>query len=173
MNHLRKPSYSFQIDLRSVMYDKTNTLEKHTVLMMQKNSFLLFKIVICCYLNCSQKQVTAMRSFQNSGLIWLFFLILSPCSGNLRPGFSQIQHGHRLDGSMINSFTEFSFLDCVMECLVTARCVSVNYYKGANFCEMNYKNKNSAEDQFATVAGWVYSEKNHWAKVNINNSDFI
>lgn len=142
-------------------------------MLQKKTQFLLFKIVIQCYLNCCQKQVTAMRSFQNPGGLWLFFLFLSPCSCNLRPGFSQIQHGYRLDGRIINSFTEFSFLDCVMECLVTARCVSVNYYKVANFCEMNYMNKISAEDQFATVAGCVYSEKNHWPKVNIKNSGFI
>lgn len=87
-----------------------------------------------------------------------------PCYGSLKPGFSQLQRGHRLDGKLIQSFTELSFLDCVIECLVTPRCKSVNYFKGANFCEINYENKTTANTRYVDSAGWVYSDKEHWPK---------
>ncbi|XP_034318110.2 aggrecan core protein [Magallana gigas] len=105
-----------------------------------------------------------MLLFQNSN--WLFLLVFSYvlCEDSLQPGFSKIQYGHRLDRKVIQSFAEVSFLDCVIECLVTPRCKSVNYFKGANFCEINYENKMTAETMLVDSAGWVYSEKEHWPK---------
>lgn len=104
-----------------------------------------------------------MLLFRTSRLSWfLFCFLFDPCSCNLQSGFSQLQRGHRLDRSMINSFPEFSFLDCVTECLVTPRCASVNYFKGANFCELNYEKKQTAYTKFTESPGWVYSEKDHW-----------
>lgn len=108
-----------------------------------------------------------MWMFQTSKALWLLINLIVQCSSNLHPGFSRLEHGHRLDGSVINSFPEFSFLDCVTECLVTPRCVSVNYFKGANFCELNYEKKETANIKFPESPGWDYSEKNHWPKVNI------
>lgn len=93
---------------------------------------------------------------------FLFCFPFAPCSCNLQSGFSQLQREHRLDRSMINSFSEFSFRDCVTECLVTPRCASVNYFKGANFCELNYEKKQTAYTKFTESPGWVYSEKDHW-----------
>ena len=101
---------------------------------------------------------------------WFIYSFLVPCYGSLKPGFSQLQRGHRLDRKLIQSFTELSFLDCVIECLVTPRCKSVNYFKGANFCEINYENKTTAETRYMESAGWVYSEKEHWPKVNVLES---
>nr|XP_034321060.1 aggrecan core protein-like [Crassostrea gigas] len=86
------------------------------------------------------------------------------CNGSLQPGFSKIQRGYRLDRKLIQSFAQLSFLDCVIECLVTPRCKSVNYFKGANFCETNYENKTTANTKYEDSAGWVYSEKEHWPK---------
>uniref|UniRef100_A0A8W8MHV5 C-type lectin domain-containing protein n=1 Tax=Magallana gigas TaxID=29159 RepID=A0A8W8MHV5_MAGGI len=86
------------------------------------------------------------------------------CNGSLQPGFSKIQRGYRLDRKLIQSFAQLSFLDCVIECLVTPRCKSVNYFKGANFCETNYENKTTANTRYENSAGWVYSEKEHWPK---------
>nr|XP_034316857.1 aggrecan core protein-like [Crassostrea gigas] len=83
---------------------------------------------------------------------------------SLQPGFSKIQRGYRLDRKLIQSFAQLSFLDCVIECLVTPRCKSVNYFKGANFCETNYENKTTANTRYENSAGWVYSEKEHWPK---------
>lgn len=88
-----------------------------------------------------------------------------PCYGRLKPGFSQLQRGHRLNRKLIQSFTELSFLDCVFECMVTPLCKSFNYFKGANFSEVNYRNKTTAET--VDSAGWVYSKKGHWPKVNM------
>lgn len=107
-----------------------------------------------------------MRFFRYNKYPWILLHLLVHCSGSLNSGFSRLQHGHRLDRCMINSFPEFSFLDCVTECLVTARCVSVNYFKEANFCEINYKDNDTSGNPFANVAGWVYSERIHWSKVN-------
>ena len=101
---------------------------------------------------------------------WYLFSILVSCYGSLKTGFSLLQHGHRLDGKVIQSYAEISFLDCVTECLVTPRCKSVNYFKGANFCESNYENKTTAETRYMESAGWVYSEKEHWPKVNVLES---
>lgn len=95
-------------------------------------------------------------------LLPLFNLFVH-CSSSLHPGFSQLLYGQRLDGSMINSFQEFSLIDCVTECLVTPRCVSVNYCTGAKFCEINYQRK--SETKYVMSAGWVYSEKEHWPTV--------
>nr|XP_034322070.1 uncharacterized protein LOC117688290 [Crassostrea gigas] len=105
-----------------------------------------------------------MWMFQTSKALWLLIDLFVQCSSNLHPGFSRLEQGHRLDGSVINSFPEFSFLDCITECLVTPRCASVNYFKGANFCELNYKRKQTAYIQFTESPGWVYSEKDHWPK---------
>lgn len=101
---------------------------------------------------------------------WILYSFLVPCYGSLKPGFSQLQRGHRLGGKVIQSFTELSFLDCVIECLVTPRCKSVNYFKGANFCESNYENQTTAETKYVEIAGWVYSDKEHWPKVNVLES---
>ncbi|XP_052691956.1 uncharacterized protein LOC128169993 [Crassostrea angulata] len=35
---------------------------------------------------------------------------------------------------------------------------------GANFCEISYENKTTAETKYVDNAGWVYSEKEHWPK---------
>ena len=101
---------------------------------------------------------------------WVLFSILVSCYGSLKTGFSLLQRGHRLDGKVIQSYAEISFLDCVTECLVTPRCKAVNYFKGANFCESNYENKTTAETRYMESAGWVYSEKEHWPKVNVLES---
>ncbi|XP_034321227.2 neurocan core protein-like [Magallana gigas] len=104
-----------------------------------------------------------MLLFQNSN--WLVLVISYVlCEGSLQPGFAKLQRGQRLDRKMIQSFAEVSFLDCVIECVVTPRCKSVNYFKGANFCEINYENKTTAETNYVNSTGWVYSEKEHWPK---------
>eukprot|EP00105_Crassostrea_gigas_P046625 XP_019930773.1 PREDICTED: uncharacterized protein LOC105348035 isoform X2 [Crassostrea gigas] len=95
---------------------------------------------------------------------WFLISFLVPCYCSLKPGFSKLQRGHRLDRKLIQTFTEVSFLDCVTECMVTPRCKSVNYFKGANYCELNYENKTTAETNYMDSAGWVYSEKDHWPK---------
>lgn len=99
----------------------------------------------------------------NCGPLLPLFNLFVHCSSSLHPGFSQLQYGQQLDGSVINSFPEFSLIDCVTECLVTPRCVSVNYCTGAKFCEINYQRK--SETKYVMSAGWVYSEKDHWPKV--------
>nr|XP_034315263.1 uncharacterized protein LOC117685102 [Crassostrea gigas] len=105
-----------------------------------------------------------MLLFQIISCPWFLISFLVPCYGSLQLGFSKLQRGHRLDRKLIQSFPELSFLDCVIECLVTPRCKSVNYFKGANFCEINYENKTTAETRYMESAGWVYSEKEHWPK---------
>ena len=49
---------------------------------------------------------------------------------------------------------------------MTMRCKSVNYFKGANYCETNYEDKASAVDKFLTETRWVYSERGDWPKVS-------
>ncbi|XP_061190965.1 uncharacterized protein LOC133199108 [Saccostrea echinata] len=85
-------------------------------------------------------------------------------AGHLQDGYSKLKYGYRLDRKMINSFTGYSILDCVEECLRTTRCKSVSYYKGANYCEINYENKTTAPDRYEQDTGWIYSEKEHWDK---------
>ncbi|XP_056003418.1 uncharacterized protein LOC125660740 [Ostrea edulis] len=63
---------------------------------------------------------------------------------------------------MIDSFVNFSILDCAEECLRTTRCKSVSYYKGTNYCEINYDNKSSVTDRFLESSGWIYSDKDDW-----------
>lgn len=111
-----------------------------------------------------------MMLIHGSGRIFFLcslLLIISECSKSLLPGFSQIQYGHRLDGSMVNSFPEFSFIDCVIECLVTPRCISVNYCTGAKFCEINYGDKVTPGTKSSNISGWIYSDMTQWPKVII------
>lgn len=111
---------------------------------------------------------STMMLIHGSGRIFFLcslLLIISECSKSLLPGFSQIQYGHRLDGSMVNSFPEFSFIDCVIECLVTPRCISVNYCTGAKFCEINYGDKVTLGTKSSNVSGWIYSDMTQWPKV--------
>ncbi|XP_062598928.1 uncharacterized protein LOC134260374 [Saccostrea cucullata] len=84
--------------------------------------------------------------------------------GNLTSGYSKLHYGFRLDRPMIDSFVEYSILDCVGECLRTTRCYSLNYYKGANYCELNYENKTSVPGKFVENEGWIYSERQDWDK---------
>ena len=101
--------------------------------------------------------------------LWTLVCILgSPCecTRELQHGYSRIQYGHRLISRTIDTYGGVSFLDCVKECLVTTRCKSVNYFKGANYCETNYEDKASAVDKFLTKTGWVYSERGDWPKVS-------
>ncbi|XP_055998908.1 uncharacterized protein LOC130046667 [Ostrea edulis] len=92
----------------------------------------------------------------------LVMIVLTNCDARLQDSYSKLQYGHRLDRKTITSFVEFSILDCAEECLRTTRCKSVSYYKGANFCEINYENKSSASDRFVKSPGWIYSEKEDW-----------
>ncbi|XP_062611655.1 uncharacterized protein LOC134273472, partial [Saccostrea cucullata] len=83
---------------------------------------------------------------------------------HLTSGYSKLHYGFRLDRRMIDSFVEYSILDCVGECLRTTRCYSLNYYKGANYCELNYENKTSVPGKFVENEGWIYSERQDWEK---------
>nr|XP_022308313.1 uncharacterized protein LOC111114316 [Crassostrea virginica] len=92
----------------------------------------------------------------------LFHIVLTDTGSLLKHGYSRIIYGHRLDGKTISSFAPITFLDCVEECLVRNRCQSVSYFKGANYCEIKFKDKLTAESSYQEQAGWVYSEKGHW-----------
>ena len=88
------------------------------------------------------------------------------CIKELQHGYSRIQYGHRLDSRTIDTYGGVSFLDCVKECLVTTRCKSINYHKGANYCETNYEDHRSASYKFTTRTRWLYSEKGDWPNVS-------
>ncbi|XP_056001686.1 techylectin-5A-like [Ostrea edulis] len=92
----------------------------------------------------------------------LVMIVVIYCDARLQNSYSKLQYGHRLDRKMIDSFVNFSILDCAEECLRTTRCKSVSYYKGTNYCETNYENKSSARDRFLESLGWIYSEKEDW-----------
>jgi hypothetical protein len=99
----------------------------------------------------------------------LVLTVLTYCHAHLhvQDSYSKLQYGHRLDRKMINSFINYSIVDCAEECLRTTRCRSVSYYKGTNYCEVNYENKFTASDRFLESQGWIYSEKEDWDIVSI------
>ena len=101
------------------------------------------------------------------------FVKLVQAVNTLQQGYSNLQYGQRLENAMINSYGEFSFLDCVKECLVTMRCKSVNYFKGANYCETNYEDQRSASNKFTTRTRWLYSEKGDWPNVSTAYARFF
>ena len=111
---------------------------------------------------------TVMRT---SLFVWVLFVLthigLSEPGSKLKHGYSQIVYGHRIKDKTISSFAPISFLDCVEECLIRNRCLSVSYFKGANYCEIKYEDKLTAASSYQEQAGWVYSEKRHWPTVNI------
>ncbi|XP_052694391.1 neurogenic locus notch homolog protein 3-like [Crassostrea angulata] len=151
------------------MQNATN--EIHYKCKLLKVLIILLKCVIQAVLGRERNFISHETSSYSTMMLlqigrwwWILYSFLVPCYGSLKPGFSQLQRGHRLDGKVIQSFTELSFLDCVIECLVTPRCKSVNYFKGANFCESNYDNQTTAETKYVEIAGWVYSDKEHWPK---------
>ncbi|XP_078329335.1 aggrecan core protein-like isoform X2 [Crassostrea virginica] len=106
---------------------------------------------------------TVMRT---SLFVWVLFvlthIVLSEPGSKLKHGYSQIVYGHRIKDKTISSFAPISFLDCVEECLLRNRCLSVSYFKGANYCEIKYEDKLTATSSYQEQAGWVYSEKRHW-----------
>ena len=87
------------------------------------------------------------------------------CTADLRRGYSLLQRGYRLEKRLITNFGGISFLDCVEECLRTTRCLSVNYFQPAHFCEVSYKNKESLPALNFVKSGWYYSERDDWDKV--------
>ena len=87
------------------------------------------------------------------------------CSADLRRGYSLLQRGYRLEKRLITNLGGISFLDCVEECLRTTRCLSVNYFQPAHFCEVNFESKDSVPKLFLTKSGWFYSERIDWDKV--------
>jgi hypothetical protein len=93
--------------------------------------------------------------------------VLIHCHAHLQDSYTKLRYGHRLDRKMIDSFVGYSILDCVEECLRTTRCTSLNLYKGANYCEINYENKSTASDRFLEIPVWIYSEKGDWYIVSI------
>ncbi|XP_062593252.1 uncharacterized protein LOC134254737 [Saccostrea cucullata] len=100
-----------------------------------------------------------MKIIQNFVFLLNTFLLIS---GNLQDSYSKLRFGYRLDRKMIDSYTEYSILDCVEECLRTTRCKSVSYYKGANYCEISYENETTAHDKYKEDKGWTYSEREDW-----------
>nr|XP_022311567.1 uncharacterized protein LOC111116841 [Crassostrea virginica] len=85
------------------------------------------------------------------------------CTADLKRGYSLLQRGHRLEKRLITNLGGISFLDCVEECLRRTRCLSVNYFQPAHFCEVNYKKKESLPDLYF-AKGWYYSERDDWDK---------
>ncbi|XP_078327908.1 uncharacterized protein LOC144623386 [Crassostrea virginica] len=98
--------------------------------------------------------------------IWVLLHLIhdafSASDSKLKHGYSQVVYGHRLDGKTISSIAPISLLGCVEECLIRNRCLSVSYFKGANYCEIKYTDKLTAASSYQEQAGWVYSEKRHW-----------
>ncbi|XP_062571324.1 ryncolin-4-like, partial [Saccostrea cucullata] len=66
---------------------------------------------------------------------------------------------------MIESYVNYSLLDCVEECLRTRRCKSVNYYKGANFCEINFRRNTTRPAFYRQAPGWLYTDIRYWDEV--------
>jgi hypothetical protein len=95
-------------------------------------------------------------------ILGVVMTILIYSHANLQDSYSKLQYGHRLDKKKIDSLVNYSILDCAEECLRTPRCKSLNYHKGTNFCEINYKNKSSAAGKFLEDPYWIYSEKEDW-----------
>ena len=156
--------------------DRFNSLMILSYIFCKIKRFPFFEIFQC--LSCQwQNSVntfarldfsTVMQSFLS---VWVQFLLihigLSDTGSLLKHGYTQIVYGHLLDGKTISSFAPVTFLDCVEECLVRNRCQSVSYFKGANYCEIKFKDKLTAASSYQEQAGWVYSEKGHWPPVKI------
>nr|XP_022311440.1 uncharacterized protein LOC111116744 [Crassostrea virginica] len=85
-------------------------------------------------------------------------------AADLKRGYSLLQRGYRLEKRLITNLGGISFLDCVEECLRTTRCLSVNYFQPAQFCEVNFESKDSVPKLFLTKTGWFYSERIDWDK---------
>ena len=92
-------------------------------------------------------------------------LMVLQSAADLKRGYSLLQRGYRLEKRLITNLGGISFLDCVEECLRTTRCLSVNYFQPAYFCEVNFESKDSVPKLFLTKTGWFYSERIDWDKV--------
>ena len=126
--------------------------------------------ILCCIVSHFKKMHRRILC------LWTLVCILGnpcECTRELQYGYSRIQYGHRLDSRTIDTFGGVSFLDCVKECLVTTRCKSINYHKGANYCETNYEDQRSASNKFTTRTRWLYSEKGDWPNVSTAYARFF
>ena len=118
--------------------------------------------------------LTAFMMFKKMKPIFLFYTLFLGhllvndmkhfCTADLKRGYSLLQRGYRLEKHLITNLGGVSFLDCVEECLRRTRCLSVNYFQPAHFCEVNYKKKESLPDLYF-AKGWYYSERDDWDKV--------
>ena len=99
-------------------------------------------------------------------------LMVLQCAADLKRGYSLLQRGHRLEKRLITNLGGISFLDCVEECLRTTRCLSVNYFQPAHFCEVSFEIKDSVPRLFLTKTGWFYSERIDWDKVRLQENAY-
>ena len=99
-------------------------------------------------------------------------LMVLQCAADLKRGYSLLQRGHRLEKRLITNLGGISFLDCVEECLRTTRCLSVNYFQPAHFCEVSFESKDSVPRLFLTKTGWFYSERIDWDKVRLQDNAY-
>ncbi|XP_062587178.1 fibrinogen alpha chain-like [Saccostrea cucullata] len=106
-----------------------------------------------------------MKISQHLKTLFIILNVILCCHGDLKAGYSSIQYGYRLLYRLIESYVNYSILDCVEECLRTKRCRSVNYYKGANFCEINFRRKENNQKLYREASGWLYTDIQYWDKV--------
>ncbi|XP_061190960.1 uncharacterized protein LOC133199102 [Saccostrea echinata] len=105
-----------------------------------------------------------MQNFKYLKSLFTVFNIILCCNGSLKESYSTLQFGYRLYQRMIESYLNYSILDCVEECLRTTRCQSVNYYKGANFCENNFESNTTEPEMYREDSGWIYTDIKNWDK---------
>ena len=93
-------------------------------------------------------------------------VIILNYKGDLRRVYSLLQNGHRLEKCLITTIGGISVLDCVKEFLRTTRCLSVNYFQPALFCEVNFESKDTVFQLYLAKTGWFYSEQNAWERIS-------
>lgn len=74
--------------------------------------------------------------------------------------------GKKLEGHVIKSMPVNGLFMCLYECMVTAKCMSVNFYPPHVTCELNSENYETSSESLVPYSGRVlYTEINIWPKV--------
>lgn len=86
--------------------------------------------------------------------------------------FNRNHFGKKMLGHLVNALSVNSLTRCVYECLVTAKCLSLNYYQDKTLCELNSEDSMTAPDSLLEYEGNVkYTDISAWPTVIICDMD--
>jgi hypothetical protein len=80
-----------------------------------------------------------------------------------------IRRDFQLEGLTFGTLDVFGFMQCLKECLLRTKCLSLNYHRSALACELNEGTVQYSPAENAEFSpGAIYTEKTDWSQVGFN-----